>query len=238
MSKRIKLPVHRKLIDDIKKKIVDNKFKKGELLPSENELARVYNTSRTTVRLALIELSNMGYISRHQGKGSIVAEARRALGILSVSGITDEVGHQKLKTVILQKPVTQPWPSSIFYKLSDTELSVGCIFFKRLRYIDNEPVLFEETYITNLNLPHFTNRNLENRSLLKLLHEQYNVEVIGGEQKIWAVPIGKANNKLLKLKPGSPIVHMKRKIKTNVKDLNIYSWLYCNTEKYYIDDFF
>lgn len=238
MSKEYKFPVHRKLINDIKRKIVDNKFKKGDLLPSENELAMSYNTSRTTVRLALIELSNMGYISRHQGKGSIVSETKRALGILSVSGITDEVGHQKLKTVILQKPVTQPWPSTIFYKLSDLELSVGCVFFKRLRYINNEPVLFEETYITNLNLPYFTSRNLENRSLLKLLKEQYNVEVIGGEQKIWAVPIGKSNNKLLKLKPNIPIVHMKRKIRTNVKDLNIYSWLYCNTEKYYLEDFF
>ena len=27
-------------------------------------------------------------------------------------------------------------------------------------------------------------------------------------------------------------------LKTNIRGLNIYSWLYCNTENYYLDDFF
>jgi len=238
MRKKETTPLYKKLIEDLKKLIDDGKYKQGELLPSENDLCKTYHTTRPTVRQALSGLTNMGYIIRHHGKGSIVSEPRRGLGILSVSGVTAEVGDQNLKTVILEKPTKRDWPPELFYALSDEEQKAGCFFFSRLRYINNVPILFEETFITNLNLPRFTSRNLENRSFLKILNEHYQVEITGGEQKIWAIAAGKTKSKLLKLKADSPIVHMKRKLKTNIRDLNIYSWLYCNTENYYLDDFF
>lgn len=238
MRKEETTPLYKKLIEDLKKLIDDGKYKQGELLPSENDLCKTYHTTRPTVRQALSNLTNMGYIIRHHGKGSYVSEQRRGLGILSVSGVTAGVGGQNLKTVILEKPTKRDWPPELFYALSGEEQKAGCLFFSRLRYINNVPILFEETFITNLNLPRFTSRNFENRSFLKILNEHYQVEITGGEQKIWAIAAGKTKSKLLKLKADSPIVHMKRKLKTNIPDLNIYSWLYCNTENYYLDDFF
>ncbi|MEJ0105556.1 MAG: GntR family transcriptional regulator [Bacteroidota bacterium] len=237
MEKEESTPLYKKLIDDLKKEMDEGKYKPGDLLPSENELCKTYNTTRPTVRQALATLTNMRYIVRQHGKGSIVSEPGRGLGILSVSGVTAGVGDQNLKTVILQKPVRQDWPVELVHDMSSDEQRAGCFFFSRLRYINNVPILFEETFITNSHLPRFTSRNLENRSFLKILSEHYQVEVTGGEQKIWAMAAGK-KSKLLKLSPESPIVHMKRKLKTNIRGLNIYSWLYCNTENYYLDDFF
>ncbi|RYZ99996.1 MAG: UTRA domain-containing protein [Sphingobacteriaceae bacterium] len=89
-----------------------------------------------------------------------------------------------------------------------------------------------------MQLPRFTTRNLEDRSLFNTLNKYYQVEIKEGEQKIWAIGADKNISKLLALKPGSPIVHMKRKLKTNIRNLNIYSWLYCNTEEYYLHDNF
>jgi len=238
MQKAETLPLYKKLIEDLKKQIDEGVYKEGQLLPSENDLCKTYRTTRPTVRQALAGLTNMGYIIRHQGKGSIVSELRRGLGILSVRGVTAVVSDQNLKTVILEKPVKQEWPQELLFSLSDVEQKAGCIFFSRLRYINNVPVLCEETYITNLNLLRFTSRNLENRSFLKMLKEYYHVEVTGGEQKIWATVAGKEKGNLLKINANTPIVHMKRKLNTNVRDLNIYSWLYCYTENYYLDDFF
>lgn len=238
MKKSDSTPIYRKLIDDLKKLIEEGKYKEGELLPSENELCKVYHTTRPTVRQALSELTNVGYIVRQQGKGSIVATPKRGLGILSVSGVTAGVGDQNLKTVILEKPTKQNWPAELMHQLVYEEQIAGCIFFSRLRYINNVPILFEETFLTDIDLPRFTSRNLENRSFLKILYEYYKVEVVGGKQKIWAVAADKNKSRLLKLKPGSPIVHMQRKLETNVKNLNIYSWLYCNTENHYLDDYF
>lgn len=238
MKKAETTPLYKKLIDDLKKAIDGGKYKIGDLLPSENDLCKTYGTTRPTVRQALAELASLGYIVKQQGKPSIVSEPKRGLGIMSVSGVTAGVGGQNLKTVILEKPARQPWPSILLQELTNSEKQAGCIYFSRVRYINNVPVLYEETFITDIQLPRFTSRNLENRSFLKILNELYQVQVVGGEQKIWAINADRNISNLLKLPINSPIVHMKRKLKTNVNGLNIYSWLFCNTENHFLHDFF
>lgn len=238
MQKEDTTPLYKKLIEDLKRLIEEGKLKEGDLLPSENELSKAYNTTRPTVRQALAGLTNAGYITRHHGKGSIVAEPRPGLGILSLSGVTAGVGDLNLRTVILEKPVKRNWPPELMKDLNNSEQIAGCIYFTRVRIINNAPILYEETFLSDMNLPRFISRNLDNRSLLKILSENYQVEVKSGEQKIWAVAANKTISRLLKISVGHPIVHMKRKLKTNVKDLNIYSWLYCNTEHYHLYDRF
>lgn len=98
--------------------------------------------------------------------------------------------------------------------------------------------MFEETYITDIDLPRFTARSLENRSLFKTLKEHYGIEIKDGEQSIWAIAADKNISKILQVKTGSPILHIKRKLNTNVADLHIYSWLYCNTADYHLQDYF
>lgn len=238
MSKKENPPLYQKVIDDLKTLIEKGAYKKGELLPSENDLCKTYSTTRVTVRQALTGLMNMGYITRRHGKGSIVSEPKQGLGILSLSGVTAGVGDQVLTTAILQKQTKQNWPLDFFHELNKEEQRNGCVFFTRLRHINGTPVLYEETFISNISLPRFTARNLENCSLFKVLKEQYNIEVKEGEQKIWAIHGDKNISKLLDIKTNHPIVHMKRRLQTNVDNLNIYSSVYCNTAEYFLQDYF
>lgn len=238
MIKKETIPLYKKVIDDLKKSIDDAIYKKGDLLPSENDLCKTYNTTRVTVRQALSGLTNMGYITRKHGKGSIVTEPKKGLGILAFAGVTAGIGDQTLTTQILQKQAKQSWPLDFFHELNTVEIQKGCFFFKRLRLIDNIPVLYEETYITNLNLPRFADKSLENVSLFKTIKESYNIEITTGEQKIWAVNGDKQVSNLLNVKATEPLVHMKRRLQTTVKDLNIYSSIYCNTQEYFLQDYF
>ena len=238
MIKKETIPLYKKVIDDLKKSIDDGIYNKGDLLPSENDLCKTYNTTRVTVRQALSGLTNMGYITRKHGKGSIVTEPKKGLGILSFAGVTAGIGDQTLTTQILQKQAKQSWPLDFFHELNTVEIQKGCFFFKRLRLIDNIPVLYEETYITNLSLPRFVDKNLENVSLFKTIKESYNIDITTGEQKIWAVNGDKQVSNLLNVKATEPLVHMKRRLQTTVKDLNIYSSIYCNTQEYFLQDYF
>lgn len=226
------------MIDELKASIDNGEYKKGDLLPSENDLCKTYSTTRSTVRQALTGLTNLGYIVRKHGKGSIVSEPAHGLGILSLSGVTGGIGDQTLKTAILTKPVKQAWPSNFFFPLSEEDEKHGCIFFTRLRYINDIPLLYEETYLTNFQLPHFCSRNLENRSLFKILNKYYNIDVKEGEQKIWAILADKSISKLLNIKTTDPVVHMKRKLHTNIPGLHIFSSVYCNTGEYFLQDYF
>lgn len=237
-TKRASLPLYERVAADLKEEIDSGGYKVGDLLPSENDLCSAYHTTRPTVRQALSRLTQLGYITRYKGKGSIVTEPKKALGILSISGVTAGVGSKALKTKILQKPVERPWPIDLSDEMNDEERKAGCVYFTRIRFIHGEPVLFEETFISNLKLKNFTKCNLEDRSLFKTLNERYNVEIKGGMQRIWAKRAEKKISDLLKVKPNNPIVYVKRKLNTNVRNLNIYSWLTCNTQEYYLEDYF
>lgn len=49
-------------------------YRRGDMLESEAALQRRFNLSRNTVRQALAELENEGFVSRHRGKGTIVSD--------------------------------------------------------------------------------------------------------------------------------------------------------------------
>jgi len=234
MSPSGNLPRHRKLYELLRKHITEGVYKEGDLLPSENELCQLYGMTRPTVRQALSTLANDGYITRHQGKGSIVHQLPREIGILSVSGTTSAVGDRNLKTRIIVKPVIIPWSDNFMFPLSDLEKESGCIYMERLRLLDNVPIFYDISYIANVNLPRITSRQFENRSLFKILREHYHIEIKGGEQRIKAVPASSEISDFLQLKRGSPILHLERKMITNVNGLFLYSSIYCSTGKYSI----
>ena len=228
------IPQHKKLYEILRKHISDGIYREGDLLPSENELCRIYGMTRPTVRQSLAALANDGFIIKHQGKGSIVHLLPKEIGILSVSGTTSAVGDRNLKTRIIVKPVLIPWEKNFMFPLSDLEKESGCIYMERLRLLDGVPIFFDISYIANINLPRITSRQFENRSLFKILRDHYDIEIKGGEQRIKAIPASGSISSLLQLKKGEPVLHLERKMETNNPVLFLYSSIFCNTEKYSI----
>lgn len=227
-------PQYRRLYELLRKHIIDGIYMEGDLLPSENELCRLYGITRPTVRQALSALASDGFIIKHQGKGSIVHILPKEIGILSVSGTTSAVGNLDLKTKIIIKPELQQWPADFIFTLSDIERESGCIYMERVRLLENIPVFYDINFIANINLPRFTARNFENKSLFAILREKYHVEIKGGEQRIKAIPATTKICRFLKLKKEQPVLHLERKMETNVPGLFLYSSIFCNTEKYSI----
>jgi len=228
------IPQYRMLYEVLRKHILDGIYKEGDLLPSENELCHLYKMTRPTVRQALGTLANDGFIRKHQGKGSIVHHLPREIGILSVSGTTSAVGDRNLKTGIIKKPVLIQWPHNFMFPLSELENESGCVYMERLRLLDDVPIFYDISYIGNINLPRITSRQFENRSLFQILRDHYRVEIKGGEQRIKAIPASTKISRFLKLEKNQPVLHLERKMETNVKELFVYSSIFCNTEKYSI----
>ena len=228
------LPQYRKLYEILRKHIMDGVYREGDLLPSENELCKLHGMTRPTVRQSLSALSHDGFILKHQGKGSIVHLHRREIGILSVMGTTSAVGAGNLRTRIIIKPVLQQWDDNFMFPLSGLEKESGCIYIERLRLLDGKPIFYDISYIANINLPRITSRQFEDRSLFQILRDHYQLEIKGGEQRIKAIPASGKISRFLKIKNGEPVLHLERKMETNVAGLFLYSSIYCNTEKYSI----
>ncbi|MCP3030265.1 GntR family transcriptional regulator [Halobacillus sp. A1] len=66
-------PKYQVLIDDIKSKILSGVYSVGERIPTESALQKIYNVSRQTVRKAILELSNEGFLRSEKGSGTYVS---------------------------------------------------------------------------------------------------------------------------------------------------------------------
>jgi DNA-binding GntR family transcriptional regulator len=231
MAKK-EVPQYRKLYELLRGLIEGGTYHAGDLLPSENELCATHHLTRPTVRKALDMLVNEGFILRHQGKGSIVQGTPKGIGILSLTGTTSAIGQEHLTTKIIVKPHIMGWDDAFGYKLSERDKSLGCIHMERLRLINEKPVFYDITLIPNLNLPRFTSRSFENRSLFDILRKHYQIEVKGGEQKIQAITADARIVQHFRVQKNHPILRMDRKLDTNKSGFSFYSQIYCNTEDY------
>jgi len=225
-----KIAQHRKLYEVLRKHIEDGVYKNGDLLPSENDLCRTYGLTRPTVRRALISLSYDGYIITQQGKGSVVQNTSKGIGILSVAGTTSAPRNQSLSTHLLSKPEIRKWPEPFIYPLSDLELELGCIYLERLRKLEDKPIFYDVNYLPNVNLPRFGTRKFENNSLFDILRKYYDIEIRGGEQKIRAIKADPIIAGHLGVEEGFPILHLDRKLTTSRVGFHVYSSVFCNTD--------
>ena len=66
-------PLYFRIQEMLRTQIANGKFAAGERLPSETELAESFDTTRTTVRQALAQLTFEGLIMRRIGLGTFVA---------------------------------------------------------------------------------------------------------------------------------------------------------------------
>lgn len=228
------VPQYRKLYEVLRKQIFSGIFEEGSLLPSENELCTSFGIARPTVRHALETLVRDGLIVKRKGKGSIVRKPPRQIGILSISGTSTAIGERYLKTVILQKPQVQAWPEDFPFELSELERESGCIYMKRLRFVDEQPVFYDINHIPNSNLGRFTSRSFDNKSLFNILRRYYQIEILGGEQILKAIKADGQVAELLEVRNGHPVLYIERKLRTNREGFHIYSSIYFNSETHTI----
>ena len=67
-----KVNVGQMVFDQMQELLIRGEWKPGDRLPSENELAEMFNVSRITIRQALQKLSVLGLVETRFGEGSVV----------------------------------------------------------------------------------------------------------------------------------------------------------------------
>jgi len=71
-------PKYQLIIEDIKRHILSGTYKVGDKIPSEFALQESYNVSRQTVRKAILDLSNEGFLRSERGSGTYVSSQYRS----------------------------------------------------------------------------------------------------------------------------------------------------------------
>ena len=171
-----------KLSDTLAEQIMDGTLAEGTLLPSERELCQTHGISRTTVRQALQDLSQKGYIKAIHGKGTVVIRPQIRQELRSIYSFDEDMRR------LGKHPETQIMD---FVKIEPTgniaammKLPVGESVYRimRLRLVDDEPMLLETNYLPCNCFPDFTRQMLEHQSLYRVLTNRYSLNIDVAEE--------------------------------------------------------
>ncbi|SDI73004.1 trehalose operon repressor [Natribacillus halophilus] len=133
----------------ISESIESEYYRAGDTLPSENQLAETYDTSRETIRKALKMLSEHGYIQKVQGKGSIVLDMSRInfpfSGVTSFRELSQKLGSRaKTEVVYLEQD------------LGHLEVESMVWHVHRIRHIDGERIILDKDVFSAEVIPQLT----------------------------------------------------------------------------------
>ena len=96
LDKDLAVPLYHQLQNVLKAEIESGRWRPGERLPSEQEIGERFQVSKITVRQALQELAQVGYIRREQGRGTFVAWRKFDEGPRELTSFTEEMRRHNL----------------------------------------------------------------------------------------------------------------------------------------------
>ncbi|MCD4719980.1 MAG: histidine utilization repressor [Desulfobacula sp.] len=201
------------LYDKIKKSVVKDielgKLKPDDRVPSETQLARIFNASRMTANRALKELTEEGRIVRAQGVGSFVARPKPDVALLEIKSIAKEIKdwggvHSSQIMVLKEEKVTEQIAQNMDLNLEDT------IFHSIILHKDRGMcVQYSERFINPKVAPHYLSQDFK-----KITPSEYLLEVAPiqeAEHIIEAVTCKSQIQKCLKIQPDEPCISLKRR---------------------------
>jgi GntR family transcriptional regulator len=83
LDKQLAVPLYHQLQGVLKTEIESGKWRPGEQIPTESRLAEDFGVSKITVRQALQELVDLGYIRREHGRGTFVSQRKFDEGLVN-----------------------------------------------------------------------------------------------------------------------------------------------------------
>lgn len=237
VSRNVPLPLYHQIKEFVLAKISSGEWKTGEVIPSETELANQFAVSRATVRQALVELANAGYLRRMQGIGTVVTEPivepiaalksfsenMRACGI--------EPGYRTLEVTWVRDPQRMRLEGIGRGPDHDLFLSI-----RRVLLANGEPLALQRTLIPKWviagNEDLFTKERLDGESLYRLLKNRCGVSFFRASESIQAAVTSEEEAEFLDLEAAVPVLVIKRHTYDRMDRLVEYSRMVYRADRY------
>ncbi|UGX89322.1 GntR family transcriptional regulator [Phyllobacterium meliloti] len=194
-------PLYVQLRIILKSMIDARQLQLNDKLPSERELVQLYGVSRITVRQAIKDLENLGFLQTRAGKGIYVTEPKPTYEIEIVRSFTETAeannrkpGMQLLTGAIIQADLDITRPLSL-------PAGSNVVFIERLRFLDDLPVVVQRDWFAEAIAPGILdiNWNNGNRSLYAEFNTRYGVVPTRGQSTLSARLASEQEAKLLQL---------------------------------------
>lgn len=140
-------PIYHQLEEEIKGAIQSLELVPGEMIPSEKEYTEKYGISRMTVRQAISNLVNGGYLYRQRGKGTFVAEQKSEPPLQGLTNFTEDMISRGLKPSTRVISFTEVKADHELAANLEVEAGTAIFELERVRLADRLPMAYEKLYI-------------------------------------------------------------------------------------------
>lgn len=190
------------MAEQIAKAIESGEYAPGQIIPSEKQYEEQYSVSRMTVRLAIGELVNKGYVERMRGIGTVVTygkieeNLKRVISFseeMQLHGITMQTSYCDMKRVTASEKVA----GNLNVKVNSTVYELT-----RVRCANNRPLVYSTTYLKLPDLP--LDAGVYSASLYRFLSEKYNINIARAGDQLEATLAEGVIAKYLEVAQGFP----------------------------------
>jgi len=139
------IPLYYQLKEVILEKIETGEWGPSQVVPSENELQKIFDVSRATVRRTIELLANEGFLEKKRGKGTFVKKPIIEENLPVFKSFTEEMkGRDAEKRVITAQYIEPPPKIRKTIGLLTDEL---VFHLKRLMIVDQRPLGILNSYV-------------------------------------------------------------------------------------------
>lgn len=172
---------------EIAEKIQNGIYLPGGKLPSEHELVSSYGTSRETVRKALGQLAQNGFIQKVQGKGSIVLDAGKfdfpVSGLVSFQELADNLGKSHVTHVEVLELIH---PDALLQRNLQADPDGKVWEVHRVREIDGEKIILDKDYFKQSLIQHLS-KDICGKSIYEYIENELHLTISFAKKEIVVV---------------------------------------------------
>ncbi len=167
---------YKEIADRLEREIREGKFDQTKKLPTEEELIKKFEVSRNTIRKAVTQLVNRGYIYQVQGSGMFLREESVTdyINLGSLRGLTKDLTSKTIETKILSLHVVEA--DELTAKGLRCEGGTKLYYVKRLRIVDEEPFSIEISYFKKDVVP-YLNEDIASNSIYSYLIDHLKLNI-------------------------------------------------------------
>lgn len=168
LNKHESVPLYVQLQNIIRDDIICGKYKEGEIIPSETEMMKTYDVTRTTIRKAIANLVDEALLMKLHGKGTMVCLREMKHNIWNFSGFTD---YARKKNEI---PVSQVLNKEII-SLNNGQFMKLIRLRGTRRETHTKWLTLDTSYVPLALFPGIDQYDFSEQSLYNIMNQNYNI---------------------------------------------------------------
>ncbi len=212
-SKSTPIQLHYQLANELRDYIQSGSWNIGDLFPTDREIMEKYGVSATTVRRAVKQLVEEGWIERKPGKGTFIKKEPIKEQLDKLTGFFEEMTNKgfvpkaevlEVKEVEVDDSLLKKFPGLKLLKQDKLML------IKKLHKINDKQLVYVNSFWKEEYGKELARYDLSNTGAYEIANRFLNVQLTKAEETILAKAATREEAEFLGIKKGEPVLVMER----------------------------